>query len=79
MDKVVLMWPGSVTHHADCNQRCVELEIEYVAEPVPQDGTGVVSVEIPSNGFIVPSGYYMAFLVTTEGALCREAVWVQVQ
>ncbi len=74
--KVVLMRPGSVTHHADPNQRCVELNFIHA------DGN-VINVILPTKqSGRLPRGYYMMFFissqtVTTQG-IPSEAAWVHV-
>jgi PKD repeat protein len=56
---VVLMRNGSSTHGFDMEQR--HLSLSFTA------GTGTLSVTSPPNGRIAPPGYYMLFLVDTNG------------
>jgi hypothetical protein len=68
--KVVLMRPGSLTHHADMDQRYIEL-------PFDTQGTAdSVTITAPSGpptfprppGYLpAPRGYYMMFLVSSSG------------
>lgn len=68
--KVVLMRPGSVTHHFDTDQRYVQLKFE----PSP-DGSNALTFYTPDRDK-TPPGYWMLFLVTAAGtpSLAR---WVQ--
>jgi hypothetical protein len=78
IDKVVLLRPGSVTHHADTNQRCVELNFS-VDLPVPGGPDALVTATIPTkNSGLLPRGYYLLFLVTNE-RVPSAGVWVKVQ
>jgi hypothetical protein len=77
--KVVLMRPGSTTHHSDFDQRYVELEFEvsassslaFMAPPGPPSpalaGTNAA-----------PPGWYMLFLVSSQG-VPSTAGWVNLQ
>jgi hypothetical protein len=74
--KVVLMAPASTTHHSDMHQRYVDLPI------ASQSTTGVTFYApwdrcVGPNPFhsCAPPGYYMLFLVTSQGMPSR-AVWV---
>ena len=67
--KVVLIRPGSITHHADMDQRYVEL-------PVVTSTTTTVTVTAPAGppdptappgSLRAPLGYYMIFLLTNGG------------
>jgi hypothetical protein len=77
VDKVVLLRPGSVTHHADTNQRCVELSFSV---DLPIGGSdALVTATIPTkNSGLLPRGYYLLFLVTNERVPSHGA-WVRVQ
>jgi len=71
------MRPGSVTHHSDGNQRCVELD-----KTTPQPGKLRIIMPTKSAG-ILPRGYYMLFIVnnviqTTQGVPSK-AFWVEVR
>ncbi|MFE7135279.1 galactose oxidase-like domain-containing protein [Streptomyces sp. NPDC057638] len=65
-----LMRPSAVTHVTDVDQRTVALELTTTPG-------GEVTVTVPSNRALVPSGWYMLFLTDTEGTP-SEAVWVEV-
>jgi len=56
---VSLLPLGSVTHHFNANQRYLSLPFQVVA--------GGLSVQAPANANIAPPGYYMLFLVDTNG------------
>lgn len=65
-----LMRPSSVTHVTDVEQRSINLPITHI--------DGGISVEIPSNENLVPSGWYMLFVTNKQG-LPSEAHWVHVK
>ncbi len=67
--KAVLVRPGSVTHHADYEQRLVELGFS--------DQNGTLTLTLPANGFLVPPGYYMVFLLSDRG-IPATASWIKV-
>ncbi|MEZ5965544.1 MAG: galactose oxidase early set domain-containing protein [Planctomycetota bacterium] len=72
--KVTLMRVGSVTHHADINQRCVELPFTVPATP-----PSTVRVAVPTKAsYLLPRGFYMLFLVTSQG-MPSKAAFVQIQ
>ena len=61
----VLVRPGSVTHAFDMEQRFIGL-----CGPAPQPactGSGTLNLTTPPNGNVAPPGYYMLFLVDTNG------------
>jgi hypothetical protein len=69
LGSVVLIRPGSLTHHADMDQRYVEL-------PAYEDPIGYVTFKAPSGPplypppadyLAAPLGYYMLFLTTSQG------------
>lgn len=64
---VVLMAPGSFTHHFDNNQRYVALE--FTAED------GKLRVKPPPNTSIAPEGDYVLYLVSQSGTP-SEGKWV---
>ncbi len=59
ISSVVMMRNGSVTHAFDMDQRMVGLSFTA--------GSGTLSVIGPPNGNIAPPGYYMLFLVNSQG------------
>lgn len=66
----VLIRPAAVTHSSDPNQR-------EVALPVTHNENGELKVSLTSNDNIAPPGYYMVFLVNSEG-VPSVAQWVHV-
>jgi hypothetical protein len=68
LDKVVLMAPGSVTHHSDMNQRYIGLDIHSASD-------SKIAFRTPLDAKRAPRGIYMLFLVTTSGAV-SDALWV---
>lgn len=67
---VVLVRPGSVTHHADVDPRVVEL-------PLFAATSAGIQVGLPQNANVVPPGYYMLFVLDDQGTP-SEAAWVKV-
>jgi len=65
-----LMRPSAVTHVTDVDQRSVALDVTPVAHGV--------ALSIPRAKGLVPSGWYMLFLVNDRG-VPSEARWVQVR
>ena len=57
--KVSLIAPGAVTHTFDHNQRLVELQFQ--ASP------NGLTVQAPTNSGVAPPGYYMLFILDTNG------------
>lgn len=81
--KVVLMAPGSVTHHGDFHQRYVELAAPsfHIAQI---GGNPRVTFTAPATSKHAPRGYYMLFLVTNAQGTANkgtpsEATWVHLQ
>jgi hypothetical protein len=83
VEKVVMMRPSSVTHHADYDQRYVQLEaavgessdtLDVQPPPYPPGGNPVPH---PNNLSCLP-GFYMLFVVT-DGGVPSVATWVQLQ
>ncbi|MFK5956874.1 MAG: galactose oxidase early set domain-containing protein [Planctomycetota bacterium] len=70
VESVVLMRPGSRTHHFDSDQRMVILH-----EGLSTSGT--VSFTMPTVKELTPQGYYMMFAVSPEG-VPSFAQWVHV-
>ena len=76
--KATLLWPAAMTHHADTNQRCVELDLVETDD-------GVMVTVPPKTSYMLPRGYYMLYLVTNRGAVSQVegdpdgGYWVQVQ
>jgi hypothetical protein len=57
--KVVLMGTASVTHAINMNQRYVPLTFTA--------GAGTLSVTAPASANLAPKGYYMLFIIDTNG------------
>ncbi len=74
--KVVLLRPGSVTHHADMDARYLELPIHVADEQEPAETR--ISFRGPRNSRHAPRGWYMLFLVSDEN-VPSEARWVHLQ
>ncbi|MGC5006149.1 galactose oxidase-like domain-containing protein [Streptomyces sp. DT203] len=64
-----LMRPSAVTHVTDTDQRSVELGLRRT--------TGGVSVTVPKNRALVPSGWYMLFVTDAKGTP-SEGTWVEI-
>lgn len=64
-----LMRPSAVTHVTDTDQRSVALDLKQT--------DGGISVTVPENRALVPSGWYMLF-VTDDKGTPSEGMWVEV-
>lgn len=64
-----LMRPSAVTHVTDTDQRSVALDLKKT--------DGGISVTVPKNRALVPSGWYMLF-VTDDKGTPSEATWVEI-
>ncbi len=62
---VHLVRPGSVTHSVDFDQRLVRCH--FTPEQGSQPQTGSLSVTMPWSNQIAPPGWYMLFLIDSEG------------
>jgi hypothetical protein len=77
VSKVMLLSPGSVTHHSDGNQRCVQLSTKLKAD-------NKVEITLPALADnILPRGWYMMFAISsvnisTQG-VPSSAAWVYVK
>jgi hypothetical protein len=58
--RVVLIKPGSVTHHFDNEQRYIELQ---VLSAVQTGSDWRLTVAAPTNATLAPTGYYMLWAV----------------
>jgi len=70
LEKVVLIAPGSVTHHSDMSARYIEL-------PSHSGTSREIWFDVPDEK-LVPRGFYMLWAVTSGGTP-SEATWVKVQ
>ncbi len=66
----MLIRPAAVTHSSDPNQR-------EVALPITHAEGGQLNVDLTSNPNLAPPGYYMVFLVDSNG-VPSVAQWVHV-
>ncbi len=69
--RVVLIAPGSTTHHFDQSMRFIELEVVEATDTN-------ITFQPPTNAAEAPVGYYMMFLVS-EGGIPSVASWVHVE
>jgi len=60
IDSVALLRPTSITHHTDGGAR-------YVKIPIVSRASASLTVTAPADGNIAPPGYYMLFLVDSDG------------
>ena len=74
--KIVLTAPGSVTHHTDMHQRCIELASSV--DPLQPTNNCRRLAQIPFSDKTAPHGYYMLWAVTNHG-VPSHAVWVVLQ
>lgn len=73
--KIVLMSPGSMTHHSDMHARYVEMEQTGV-DLALETGAATILCTIPSET-LAPRGYYMMFAMTS-GGVPSPAGWIQI-
>lgn len=64
-----LMRPSAVTHVTDTDQRSVALDLEKSGDSI--------SVTVPRNRALVPSGWYMLFVTDADGTP-SEGMWVEI-
>src|SRR6202022_4215644 len=69
VSRAVLMSPGATTHNDDMNQRHIELTMSQTG--------GVVTATAPANANLAQPGYYMLFVLDSNGAPSI-ASWVKV-
>ena len=68
--RVALIRCGSVTHGFNSDQRYVGLNFTK--------GSGVLNVTSPPDGKIAPPGYYMLWIIDSQGRVCQLAKFVRV-
>lgn len=68
--QVVLVTPGSVTHHSDMHQRFFQC-------PVISNGSYALQFQLPSEDQM-PRGYHMMFVLSSTG-IPSHALWVSLQ
>ena len=79
ISKVTLLRAGAVTHHADPNQRCVELAFTILPDTDPPSPTRGLEVTVPTKAsYLLPRGFYLVHLVTNQGTPSK-AAWVKIQ
>ncbi|MEV5161219.1 MULTISPECIES: kelch motif-containing protein [unclassified Streptomyces] len=64
-----LMRPSAVTHVTDTDQRSIALDLEK--------SDGGITVTVPKNRALVPSGWYMLFVTDADGTP-SEGTWVEI-
>jgi len=74
--KIVLIAPGSVTHHTDMHQRSIELA--SAVDPLQPTNNCRRLAQMPTSDKLAPHGYYMLWAVTNHGTPSN-AVWVVLQ
>ena len=72
IDKVVLMAPGSTTHHSDMSMRYHEMAV------TPGASSNSVKFTAPPDEYHAPRGIYMLFLTASNGSI-SPALWVWMQ
>ncbi len=81
VSRVVLMRPCSTTHHSDMDQRYVEL-VPVVYKPPQYSPPDTITVRAPvgptTSSMEAPPGFYMAFLISSQG-IPSQAKWVLLQ
>jgi len=77
--KIVLMAPGSITHHCDMTARYVELPSAAGSGPLTQPPTRLFQLPYSSvtGRCTLPRGYYMLFAVNL-GGIPSVAQWVKI-
>lgn len=76
VDRVVLVRPGSVTHHSDMDTRYLRLSVVRDDDLPPSDRR--IRFRAPKNSRVAPRGWYMLFLLTNQD-VPSEARWVHLQ
>jgi hypothetical protein len=71
IDHAVLMAPSATTHGADMTQRQVPLAV------IARTGGGAVTLAGPASAYVAPPGYYMLFLLDSQG-VPSVARWIRV-
>lgn len=69
VSSVIVIKAGSVTHQVDTDQRA--LSLTFTA------GEGAVDVQTPADANLAPPGFYMLFIVNTNG-VPSEAPWLHI-
>ena len=69
ISRVALIRCGSVTHAFNSDQRYIGLTFDK--------GNGVLSVISPPDGKIAPPGYYMLWIIDSQGRVCQLASFIR--
>jgi len=69
VDKVSLIRPGAATHHTDSEQRYVDLDKTINGNDI--------TVTMPINNNLAPPGYYMLWILSSNGKPCKEAKFIK--
>jgi hypothetical protein len=67
---VALMRPGACTHHTDTEQRHVPLGFA-------PSGLNTLTVDVIDDASVAPPGYYMLWIVDSNGRPCERAVFLR--
>ena len=70
IDSVVLMRPCASTHHTNTEQRHVPLNFATA-------GANTLQVQVLGDATVAPPGYYMVFIVDSNGRPCERAQFVR--
>lgn len=70
IDSVVLMRPCASTHHTNTEQRAVPLTFA-------SSGVNTLEVQLLNDATVAPPGYYMVFIVDSNGRPCSRARFVR--
>ncbi len=76
VDQVVLIRPGSVTHHSDMDTRYLRLPIDRTDELSPR--ACQLRFRPPQDRRQMPRGWCMLFAISSEG-VPAEAIWVHLE
>lgn len=70
LSHVVLMAPGSKTHHIDYSELYYKPHTQSVASPT------TITFTVPASDNVIPRGYYMLF-VLDDNRVPSEAIWIK--
>ncbi len=72
----VLVRPGAATHALDPEQRVVELCGTHAGQTACAGNGSAITLTTPPNGNVAPPGWYMLFLLDSNG-VPSHATWIQ--
>ena len=78
IDKVVLIRPGAMSHHTDTEQRHIPFKKNASEFGFRKTGNKL-QVPMTNDPSIAPPGYYMLFVIKTNGRPCGRAKFVKVE